>query len=520
VNRRAIAVGLIVLVVALCAWPVVAFSMRHYLPEVDNDEVMYFLLVKVFRSQGFHGGYSFVNDRIPASAVHFDMHGPGTVLVYSSLARLVGWTNYSPYLANLLMFVPAWLALACALRHRVENQIAIACFVLANGCFFIFLPSAMQESFHMSVAVALAALWYVALEHDSTAAWLGLCLVVAVAIVVRYSWGVVIPCVVFSFAMRRASLGRTAGYVLSSAAVALAAGGIASVVAVKLLLWLAVPAVPSMGGTFNLPRVAHGFSTEQLRSNLSALVHFRMMRMFADYPKFFLVSFGLMLAVLAAAVVKTGDRRTRMAAIYGLALMGFSLGAQLLFYSVDGWRELRLLAPVHALAGLMFFAYANLQWESWSAGTRQVVIGVVLFIVVINGLYTEEGLELKYWSNWRHQTRAIDDDGRMVFAALAPYFEFRPDDSSFCKTAYGDSEVLSDPRLVYLPDGFALSVLEPDADDHLPRVRGKFAIVKTLRPDVASRFDWAAAFSTSRDWRRIAASEDFTLYRSTMNCLS
>src|SRR5437764_718438 len=145
--------------------------MRHYLPEVDNDEVMYFLLVKVFRSQGFHGGYSFVNDRIPASPIHFDAHGPGTTLLYGALGSLVGWTNYSPYLANLLLFVPSWLLLAYALRRRPQNQIATACFVLANGYFFMFLPSAMQESFHISVAIAVAAFWYIAVEDKSPVAW-------------------------------------------------------------------------------------------------------------------------------------------------------------------------------------------------------------------------------------------------------------------------------------------------------------------------------------------------------------
>jgi hypothetical protein len=519
VSRRAVAAALIGLVILVCAWPLAAFSMKHYLPEVDNDEVMYFLLVKVFRSQGFHGGYSFVNDRIPKSPVHFDAHGPGTVLVFSSLAPLVGWTNYSPYLANLLMFVTSWLLLAYALRRRPDNQIAVACFVLANGYFFMFLPSAMQESFHISVAIAAAALWYVAVERDQPIAWLGLGVLLFAASLVRYSWAVVIPCAVFSFVTQRAGLRRgTARWVIAAAA-ALAAGAIAAVAAVKLLLWWAVPPVPSGGAAFSVPRIAEGFDASRLLANLSALVHFRMMPMFADYPKFFVVSVAILFVVLAVAAVRADSDRTRTAALYAIAILLFSSAAQLLFSEVDGYRELRLLSPAHALAGVIFFSFADLRFDAWAPGTKEIAAAAVIVLVIVNFLFAREGLERKYWSNWRYQTPAIDRDGQMVFTALAPHFDFHPDDSSFCKTVYGDSEVLADPRLIYLPDGFALSVVEPDTEGRLPQVRGKYALVKKPGPDLRQAFDWVVAFSRSSRWRRLASVEDITLFRSTVNCL-
>jgi hypothetical protein len=242
-----------------------------------------------------------------------------------------------------------------------------------------------------------------------------------------------------------------------------------------------------------------------------------MMRMFADYPKFFIVNVGLLLAMLAVAAVRPRtEQPARAAAIYGAVILALTAGAQIVFYEVDGWRELRIFAPAHALAGLMFLSYARV--EAWTAPTTEVVIGAALLLIVLNGVFTTEGLEQKYWSNWTHRTEAIDQDGKVVFAALEPYFEFHSVDSSFCKTVYGDSEVLSDPRLVYLPDGFALSVVEPAAG-HLPVLGGKYALVKTPGRDLHSKFDWDAAFSASSDWRRIAGREDLTLFRSTVNCL-
>jgi Dolichyl-phosphate-mannose-protein mannosyltransferase len=518
VTRRGIATGLIVLVVVLCAWPLAVFSMKHYLPEVDNDEVMYFLLVKVFRSQGFHGGYSFVNDRIPVSPVHFDMHGPGIVLLYSQLARLVGWTNYSPYLANVLMFASSWLLLAYALRRRPENQIAVAGFVLANGYFFMFLPSAMQESFHLGVAMAAAGLWCIAVDRDSTAAWIGLGVLLAVAIVVRYSWAIVVPVAVFSFVSQRMDTRRPLARVFISAAVAAAVGAVVTVGAIKLLLWWAAPPATVVSGGFSLPRLAEGFHASRVQANLSTLLHFRLRGSFADYSTYFVASLAITLAAFAAVVFRARAERTRAAALYAAVILAASAGAHLLFSEVDGYRELRLVAPAHALAGLVFLSLADLRVEAWSAGALEVVTGVVLVVVVVNAMFTHEGLEHKYWYNWTQQAPGIDEHGRMAFAAFGPQFEFHPDDSSFCKTVYGDSEVLADPRLIHLPDGFALSVVEPD-HEQLPRVHGKYALAKAPGPDLHPLFDFGGAFSRSSEWRKIAAFEDLTLFRSTVNCL-
>jgi hypothetical protein len=517
VNRRTAAAGLILLVIALCAWPVAAFSMRHYLPEVDNDEVMYFLVVKAIRSQGLHAGYSFVNDRIPASPVHFDAHGPGTVPIYVALSSLVGWTNSSPYLANLLMFVASWLLLAYALRRRPDNQIAVAVFVLVNGYFFMFLPSAMQESFHVSVAIAAAALWLMALDENSIAAWIGLSVLLAVAIVVRYSWSLVVPVLVFSFVARRSWTSRSPARLLAAAAVAAAAGAIVTIAAVRLTTWWALAPSPGTGG-FSLPRIAEGFDPSKAQANVSALLHFRLHGAFGGYVGYFVVVVAVTLVMFVAAAVRGRDARTREAAVYATLILAASIGAHLLFSEVDGYRELRLVAPAHALAGLAFLSFADPKLDAWSNGATELTVGVVLLVIMLNALFTREGLERKYWANWRYQTEAIDRDGQMIFAALTPRFDVHPDDSSFCKTVYGDSEVLADPRLIYLPDGFALSVVEPDAGQ-LPRVRGKYALVKTPGPDLRQAFDWTVAFSRSNDWRRLAAVEDIALFRSTVNCL-
>jgi hypothetical protein len=574
VRQRAttwIAAALVLLVVVLCAWPVAAFSMKHYLPEVDNDELMYFLLVKTFRSQGLHTGYSFTNDRVPAGPIHFNIQGPGTVPLYGQLSRLVGWTNYSPYLANLLLFVPSWLLFAYALRRHPHRQIAASVFVLANGYFFMFLPSMMQESFHLSVAIAMAALWLMAIERKSPWAWSALLVLTLAAMLVRYSWAVVLPCFLFSFVMQRTRTWSMWRRVLVSGLISLVGGAIATDIAVTLLVGWALPPAPAPQTAFSVPNVALGFSTARLVVNLKAVAQLKSMGMFADYPRYFLATVIATLAVfLPVALLANRDTRARAAAAWGFLILGGAVSAQVMFYTIDGWRDFRVLLPVHAFAGLMFFSRVDLAWDRWTRRTRAAVVSAAILLIAGNAMWPAKALRKGYWLNWSGNMPAIDEAGRDDFARLAPYLEASHGDSAFCKTVYANGELWGDARLAHMPDIFAVSAVEEERPGQVPPLRGKYALIKTEPPrppsgttrahlrslgidpdnheaiigaELSGRVrqgrasgwadddpanpapapppsDLTSVLARSGAWRKVADVHDLTLFRSTVNCLS
>jgi hypothetical protein len=517
--RRRAALALAVLVVVICAWPLVVFDMRHYLPQIDNDEIMYFLLVKNFLSQGFHAGYSFVNDQIPATAIHFDIHGPGTVLLYGQLARVVGWTNYSPYLANLVLFVSAWSLLVYVLRRSPVQQIAAALFVLTQGYFFIFLPSAMQESFHISMAVAVAALWHEGLARRSAAAWLGVAALLIVATVVRYSWATVIPVVAYSFCTQwtsrnpRQMAWRTVfGLVLSAVTAALI-----GYAAIRVINATALPPY-SIDGSLSFPLLSQ-FDGARVEANLSRLFHLRLFRMFADYPKFFLVAYLVSLALTFAVAAGAGHaaRRVRRAAAFSAWILAFSIVAQVLLYAVDGYREFRVLAPAHAVAGLIVLPYLARTWPRRTASTRMIAAACLIAVVIANAAFTAEAVETVYDGNWRQLTTANDISGRLQFARLAPYFAGDDTESAFCKTVYASGDVISDARLIHLPARLSLSLVIQNENGELPPLKGKYVLARSVHP-APPRFDWRAALTSSPAWRLVAESDDFALFRSTTQC--
>jgi hypothetical protein len=459
------------------------------------------------------------------------------------------------------------------LRHDPYKQIAIALFVLMNGYFFIFLPSAMQESFHISAAIAVAAFWYVAVKRQYALAWTCVLLLLTIATFVRPSWGSVIPIVVFSLVMQRTNARSWNVYirVLAAIVLSLTAAGVVTYCSSRLLMATAFPPEFTQRSPAAALRLVN-LNLAAVNKNVSALAHLKVFPMFAQYPKYFLVSFEITLVAFIVVMIASRNSHTRIVALYGFGILATALIAQLLFYVIDGYRDFRVLAPAHALAGLMFLSQVPFEWNARSATTKVVATSLVLFLILLNANLTLQALQVKYSQNWAHQMPAVDASGKAVFAALSPYFESSPGDSSFCRTVYGDSDVVSDPRLIYLPAKFALSMIEPDAG-RIPVLRGKYALavpsqkvlpstsrttralLRSLGVDPSNheaiigaelagrvpqgrlsgwadddpenpllhqppKFDWVAMLSSSPDWRVVAHAAEFTLFTSTVQCFS
>src|SRR5262249_19105011 len=150
---------------------------------------------------------------------------------------------------NLLFLVPGWLLLQFATRRRPANQTAVSLFVLLHAYFYLFLPSMMEESFHISVAILIVALWSLALDRRSRTAWTALWLVVALATAVRMTWGLTVP--VLAFSMFRQRYGTADLFTMKNAmlaAAASAAGGVCTLAAVGLWRSWALPAMSVGGG--------------------------------------------------------------------------------------------------------------------------------------------------------------------------------------------------------------------------------------------------------------------------------
>ena len=510
-SRRTLAIvsyALAASILAVCAWPIFAFSMKHYLPLIDNDEVIYFLEIKAFLTHGFNGGNFFINDQVPASRIHSGLHGPAFTAIYGVFARAIGWQNYSPYGINLLIFSASWLLLILSLRAQPQKRIAVAVFVLLHGYFFLFLPSLMQESFHISAAISMAALWKIALDRKSAAAWTGLFVVTLIAMLTRYTWGLTLPMFVHSFLQQR--FPGTSTTLLTRLAVlslSIFVGGTLTYLAAKLWVYWTEPAFV----------MAQAMSTKPLPealNNLRALFSFQSINVFGKHPLYFRVSTWVLLVSFASAVLFARSASSRDAATYSLLLMALPMVVHSLFYIVDGYRDFRILASFHALAGLTFLTRADLRSVGAHPRIRLLATAAVIMLVGVNLQLTVEGGRSRYQVDWqRTKGSDVDRSAMLLFATMANHMHVAPEDTSFCKTLYGPINMTADPRIIHLPLGFAFSAVLPVQPDRLPPLKGKYALLYNAPSPFNDLVD------ASHDWRLIGSFERYRLYQSTVHCL-
>jgi len=492
----------------LTAWPLFAFTMPHYLPVLDNDEVGYFLQIKTFVTHGFNGGNFFLNDQLPASPIHFGLHGPAFITIYGLLGRVVGWRNESAYVANLLIFLPSWFFLMSTVARDPARRVAVSLFALAHGYFFLFLPSVMQESFHISVAMLMAGLWTIASERRSSAAWAGLFALTAVVMLVRYTWGLALPMFLFSWLRQRISNPSRRPLIdVGAAAASVLVGAALMFVARQIWMFWAEPAQAEAQGLS-----LH--SVPMILANVRALFSFHTEGAFERFPLYIRASSWVLLAAFAGVTAFGRTNRNREAAAYSFLMLAVPMAALATYYMVDGYRDFRVLAGFHALAGLTFLTRADLAWSGVRPVIRTAAAVAVVTAIAVNAVLVGEAASSRYRLEWqRAEGRETDLAAMRLFATIGGHMRFVAEDTNFCKTVYGPIDVLDDPRLIHLPQGFAFSVIMPTQPDALPSLRGKYALFHSTASPMKTLID------ASPDWRLLGSFDRFALYQSTSNCL-
>jgi hypothetical protein len=170
-------------------------TLLDHVPGIVNDAIDYWLEARAFAVAGFHGGYFTIDERTArASFSHFGSHGPFFPMLLGTLGRLLGWHPWSiPVLHLAMLTVALWIFARCVLpgRGRALTALSLATF----WPLFLFLPTSLQEGFHLTAAVLLAAALRPILDGRAPSAfgraWLLALLVVAVLL--RPSWGLLLP---------------------------------------------------------------------------------------------------------------------------------------------------------------------------------------------------------------------------------------------------------------------------------------------------------------------------------------
>jgi hypothetical protein len=415
-----------------------------------NDEVYYWHQIATAAAVGTGGGYYTVEELTPPVATfRFGPHGPVYPLIVGAAARLTGWHRASAPLFNV-----AWISMCvgafCAMARPSSRRLW-----LFGGLVATFWPlsfwaaSNMQESFHHGVAIALAGA-LVAAGRRARGALIVAWILLLVAMLVRPSWGVVLPALAVMSLRRPTPVRILIACVASAAALALV---------ISTFTRIAAP-LPGAFEFLKLARFEEGVAP--IVSNASANLR-RLATAGEDYDPLeivhrveYLAVTALMLAVTIARWRRLEERERIQLAAQASQLAGV-VAAMIAFYALTNWTEHRVISA-HLL-----LATAALAVTPGRFGPR-VAAGLVLANVLALPVYAESFRQNRadnfVWD--RRPLRVFEEtiDGRLRYEPGLP---------PWCNTLLSAQYP---PDLIAVPPGIGISVTRsPDELPTPPRSR-------------------------------------------------
>ena len=168
-------------------------SFNHFIPISPNDQNEYWHQIATFNAVGFNGGYyTHLEQTAPIPQSKFGVHGPFYIVLIGLLSRITGWNYATPIFFN-MVFLALGFILFASLCKLNRTQILLAGLSLsAFAPVLLYLPTALQESFHQVVGIIFAAIFAIALFHqEELDFWKKAVMVLFTLLVsiIRPSWG-------------------------------------------------------------------------------------------------------------------------------------------------------------------------------------------------------------------------------------------------------------------------------------------------------------------------------------------
>ena len=422
---------------------------------VWNDEIAYQHQIATFVRAGFGGGYYTADEQTaPLSATHFSVHGPGFPVIYGSLGRLFGWHQYSGPLFNLFVLASA-TAIFLWIARPSHRQIAVAGIVLITSWWALMMaPLTMQESFHQSVMIVMAAFAARLLHPDTQrhgVLLLAALLILAVASVLRpTNWIVAVPLVAVALARRP---------LFAAIATVVAAAGIPAFWLLWRYLSAPIPDLPielhEIAGVQGLTVILRRL-VQQLPENLGTIFDLAAFRQqpFDQHVMFeATVLAGIFGALVVFAAAEAFVRHAKKYAdprpgnllfkvdLFNALALGLPLVAILGFYYEVGSSISRVTAPFVLLSLLVLAGTGARTWIVFSAVAAQLLVAPS-FVTKYR-----EWLVPGYTYN-----RSAAEQFQREISSLMPFAAGR---GPWCNTLLINTYP---PEIAFVPAGFGLTV--------------------------------------------------------------
>lgn len=352
-----------------------------------NDEIAYWHQSLTFSQVGFNGGY-FTIDELPAQAtfMRFGPHGPVFPIIYGFLGGLVGWGPSTGVLLNIVAITLALGTFMFLSKPDTWQSLTIFFLVLTFQPLLLLLPTNMQESFHQSLGIVFAGLFYRLVQPKSEGGLVRIALfaTIVIAALARFTWSILFIPFFFLSVKDRSRFSRTWIIGLSI---------FLMILSVLVFRFLASPypndSISDIGKVFFYsPWRGVGLLASATISGLGILWPFggitsSVVEQLLRYQVIFLVALGLigqLLFLLNKETVRNVPNE--VPPWFHIINLGVILGLILPFY-MGSWRDYRVLAP-HFLLSILLVALSSKRRVAQLA-----VLASLVFVQPFMSIYNE-----------------------------------------------------------------------------------------------------------------------------------
>jgi hypothetical protein len=454
------------------------FDKRIYL----SDEIAHWAQPATFVAVGFDGGYYTADEALPQIETRMYAWGPGAPVFYGLLGKVIGWQAYTPVLINLAMLALGTAVLVTTVQFDRRGLVLLALLLASFAPIVMYAPMVMLQTLNQGVAMFLAAVFAVAIQRERLdGRWLAFAtLVVALASLIRVSWALMFLPLYALAAIGTRSWRRGAPLLVASSLMVLASF-------ILHVLWSA-PFPNAFNRALN---AASGDIVGGLRVLLdntwrNFLLSFQgeIDQVLMRATMLIIFAFGTWLVIRAWRGGVWHSRPARLGLVLAssmLLIYGFIAAA----YSMGGWKDLRVFAPVVLMCLTLLIVFRHYRFV-----TYLLLFGLLAYLyaaqlVVMTTLFYNDPLaeELNYDANLAEQTAAFAEAGVL----------YTPDaDTPWCNTVLAEDVYMFQPwTLVALDDGLAYSLIIDLNPDVLRRgIQSRYVLIRDATMEkLASQVD-------------------------------
>ncbi|MCB2178437.1 hypothetical protein KQH61_03390 [bacterium] len=454
-------------------------GLRDFIPN-DPDNVQYWIEATAFITGGLNGGQITVDHSVAkVDAVHFGVHGPSFPILQGSLGKLLGWHYYTPVLINLLFLLVAFSLFLVILKPRGKTLLGSWLLFALYTPIHIFIPQNLQQNWHQSLAIVIAALfakWIGAHGKASGKTLYWLLLAVFIATLFRYTWLVMyFPILIVGWYY----LDKKKWFALLGGVIVLGLLAFES----ASLFWSPYPA----DIRFMIMEAFHssfgegvGLILANVDKNLANLFTYEF-----PWVAVFRLQFGVLvfagIAVLVRVIAekqyRKPDKGTLLRVVSAINILGI-FALNIILYYVRSWNDYRIWAP-HVLLSLVLLLFAR---------PKRVFLTVILLglLLIFFPFQILDQFDFAHGQDVPRQMAEIE----AFRESIADYLVYQPEQNRWCNTVeiskYGDNDQILTYVFTGLTPGFGYSSTLDWQGTSVADLIGKYVLLDPAYMEVAA----------------------------------